>query len=72
MPRPEPNKKLQRFVGADKFVLVNQVRLLEAKIEQMRTALENAEQHLDLYVNGMSSIEDGQHTLVHVREALKQ
>jgi hypothetical protein len=42
-----------------------------AKIERLRAALENAEQFLDLFVNGTASIQDGQHTLSHVRVALE-
>lgn len=40
------------------------------EIERLRAALENAEQFLELYINGASSIEDGKHTLSHVSSAL--
>ena len=42
----------------------------DAEIARLRGALENAEQFIDLYVNGVSSIEDGRHTLAHIRSAL--
>ena len=41
------------------------------EIERLRAALENAEQFLDLFVNGASSLADGRHTLAHIREALR-
>lgn len=40
------------------------------KIELLRAALANAEQCLDLYVEGFGSRQDAMHTLSHVREAL--
>ncbi len=44
----------------------------EAEIERLVAALENADQFIDLYVNGVSSMEDGKNTLSHVRAALER
>lgn len=41
-----------------------------AEIERLRSALENAEQFVDLYLNGVSSISDGMQTLDHIKDAL--
>lgn len=44
----------------------------DCRQREMRSALENAEQFLCLYIGGASSIDDAKHTLEHVREALGQ
>ena len=48
----------------------NRIKELRAEVEQLRVALENAEQFLELFVAGFGCIEDGKYTLSHVNTAL--